>query len=643
MNLNCCLILTTSLMLSSISFTKAYDCLVETMHYEDNSKQEIPCFTSDVGCTFKNTSKENCLLPSQPAIYKLLWFEADDSLILNIFWRPGQDATIPLTSGFLLNASMINSNHSKTIYYCFNNTLEFFNHSSAEFSYSFNLGEFDLVQAGNDPQPDIHIKVESLPLDLSHCDGIKRHSAEIDVAVCYDELDPDRYSPVRSNLTSCEMVIGDDEMFTFPLLAIILGFCLISIFVLLGCVWHIEKIKSVTTLICGYDEKEFSSKCDSQLSSLDTQVDSLGIKDVTKVLIHVFTEDKLFHDLFVAFAGFLQIELGFDVQLALWDEINAAESKIDWLHHAHQTSDKVVTVWTPASKTLWKTFGTSACEKSQNKNCDKDLFLSVIRNIRRDMFQNKNRSKYSYVYFNEVCSFEDCIPLFPAEIDTPVVFKLIENFDGLFFWLRGEEMYGTDYKRSYEKVEVGNVFREEINPNYGHILQSAIQCASVHSQTKSLNNDGFMERKSASQFPLAPYRLVSNEHDINDHYIIGKSYSGDKNEYETNISDGTFYVTKDSTTFNKSRRSSLCSSSYNENVTNTPCMCHTKTGSTDLMCDHCPTDLLNNYSCSYDSHYYENGSTELLGVSEETHFIQTPLKGTTKADTFQPSYFQFDD
>ena len=146
-----------------------------------------------------------------------------------------------------------------------------------------------------------------------------------------------------------------------------------------------------------------------------------------KMPIVSFVEDSPQHkNVLLAFANYLQEDLGFSVIFQLWETQKASENYYACMQNAMKSADKSIVMWSDGAAEKLRTF-------KENKLDFPDTFSPDVQHMQNSLFKYKNVSKYSLVYF----SYSDKTSI-PNEIFNKTEFwhfELMRDFKELYFSL----------------------------------------------------------------------------------------------------------------------------------------------------------------------------------------------------------------
>nr|CAB3256011.1 interleukin-17 receptor A-like [Phallusia mammillata] len=196
----------------------------------------------------------------------------------------------------------------------------------------------------------------------------------------------------------------------------------------------------------------------------ETIVTSKVIKNTRTVCITFVGDNEMHKEVLLAFASFLQNDLGFKVIFELWDQDNIYKDASTWIANTLRDSDKVIVVWSPKACEKWNKF-------SEGENTDQqDLFTPILKQVQKDLVFNKNQGKYFFAFF-EYCSEADIPEKFRDIIYRH--FRLMNQFKELYFRLLDIEMFQPGSYEKQDRVELQHYF-EQIN-KFGLPLKNRIE------------------------------------------------------------------------------------------------------------------------------------------------------------------------
>ena len=186
-------------------------------------------------------------------------------------------------------------------------------------------------------------------------------------------------------------------------------------------------------------------------------------KQTVKIFLIFMDENAKHRKTVINLVNYLQADLGFEVICELFANVEISVDPFAWMEKSLEEADKVIVIWSPGAANRW------------DKNCSNDivrhdLFTPVLKQIRNDIFRNTNIGKYYFAYF-DYCTQESI----PKVFSEPKVFhfKLMHQFDELYFRLKGMEKYIPGGVIKEEKVMFDCYADPEIN-KFGNVLQESI-------------------------------------------------------------------------------------------------------------------------------------------------------------------------
>ncbi|XP_076805012.1 interleukin-17 receptor A-like [Clavelina lepadiformis] len=186
-------------------------------------------------------------------------------------------------------------------------------------------------------------------------------------------------------------------------------------------------------------------------------------KEEVKVYI-IFVDDHPKHkEIILKFAGFLKADLQLDIIFELYNRQEIYGSPADWMEKSLAKADKVIVIWSPGASKRWDQY-------NSRDDVHEDMFTPVLKKIKRDLFYEKNKSKYFFTYF-DYCS-KDVIPQVFQD-DAYYHFQLMKQFEELYFQLKGVEKFMPGLEIREEKVAFDCFFDPKIN-KFGPALERAI-------------------------------------------------------------------------------------------------------------------------------------------------------------------------
>jgi len=182
-----------------------------------------------------------------------------------------------------------------------------------------------------------------------------------------------------------------------------------------------------------------------------------------KILV-VFSDDHKNHrQVVVNFVNFLQADLGFEVFCELFQSQEISIDPFNWMDKSLREADKVVVIWSPGAAKNWNKDGSE-------HNVERNMCTPILKRIRNDLFLDVNIGKYYFGYFS-YCK-KSCIPEVFSQ-PRYFHFKLMRDFEELFFRLKGIEMYLPGGVIKEEKVKFDRYSDSSLN-KYGKTLEKSI-------------------------------------------------------------------------------------------------------------------------------------------------------------------------
>lgn len=262
------------------------------------------------------------------------------------------------------------------------------------------------------------------------------------------------------------------------------------------------KFKALNTTLCYKVNKEKASitnpndpkpKCEKSTNNCQESSD-----EAVSIYV-VFSDDHPEHTKVVLrFASLLHTDLGFKVTFELWQQDKIYEGCHAWMEKALKECKKVLVIWSPGAKLRWK-------QSNKTLASQQDLFTPVLKHIKKDLFYGKNVGKYFFAYF-DYCSESD-IPDDFKEL-SHIRFKLMDQFEELYFRLKNVEMFQPTEVRREEKVAFDQYHNRKIN-QFGPALQLSIK--DMHALCKHIpcwyKNPEYAHKDSSE---IAPSKNLSN-------------------------------------------------------------------------------------------------------------------------------------
>ena len=192
---------------------------------------------------------------------------------------------------------------------------------------------------------------------------------------------------------------------------------------------------------------------------------SLKSPTSTVKLLLLYANDHRKHvEVIRNFVNFLQADLGFQVFCELFQTQEYSQDPVSWMNKHKDEADKIVVVWSPEAARRWSQYGST-------KTSFNDSFTPILKQIYDDVFRNIDVGRYYFGYF-DYCSKD----IIPPEFNEKRVshFKLMKQFDELYFLLRGMKKYVPEGIISVKKVEEDSYHLPEFN-KYGLDLHNSIK------------------------------------------------------------------------------------------------------------------------------------------------------------------------
>lgn len=237
-----------------------------------------------------------------------------------------------------------------------------------------------------------------------------------------------------------------------------------EIALLIACLAIIAIIASGLTLyLYKRKNKQLSHE---PLDSPSAQFEDIFKKNKQLITVYiVFVDDHPLHrDIISLFALFLSNDLGFNVESELYQTKEICEDLVGWMDKKLTTADKVIVVWSPKALQRWN-------QKDEDVTSTNDIFTPVVKRINRDLFTGKNLLKYFFAYF-DYCS-KETIPKEFLNKHSMSPFRLMHQFEELYFRLKGIEMYAPGAVIKEEKVDFLKYSDSTVN-EYGPFLQDRL-------------------------------------------------------------------------------------------------------------------------------------------------------------------------
>ena len=254
-------------------------------------------------------------------------------------------------------------------------------------------------------------------------------------------------------------------LFIVPLLLLIIVIC----FMIIQCKRGVRYFAKFKLGRQKNDSKEQESQNDVVLSTFEntfsqkTQEALQKSKRRVKLFV-VFSNDHAKHSqVVVNFVKFLQADLGFEVFCELFQSQEISVDPFNWMERCLKKADKVVVIWSPGSSKQW-------IEHEAERTVGRNMCTPILKRIRNDLFLDVNIGKYYFGYFG-YCQ-KSCIPEFFLQ-PRYFHFKLMHDFEELFFRLKGIEMYLPGGVIEEGKVKFSRYADSSLN-KYGKLLEKSI-------------------------------------------------------------------------------------------------------------------------------------------------------------------------
>ena len=251
-------------------------------------------------------------------------------------------------------------------------------------------------------------------------------------------------------------------LFVVPLLLLLVVVCVIVKFKREArsfTKFHIDQCKNdcntqdQSNAVLSKFERDFSQKSQEVLQKSKQNVR----------LFLVFSDDHKKHrEVIVNFVKFLQADLGFEVFCELFQTHQISIDPFHWMEKCLKEADKVVVIWSPGAARQWNTSDTELLAGY--------MLAPILKRIRNDLFLGLNIGKYYFGYF-DYCN-ETSIPEVFSQPQF-LYFKLMQEFEELFFRLRGIEMYLPGGVVNESKVKFHSYSNSSLN-KHGEALQKSI-------------------------------------------------------------------------------------------------------------------------------------------------------------------------
>nr|XP_026694337.1 interleukin-17 receptor A [Ciona intestinalis] len=284
------------------------------------------------------------------------------------------------------------------------------------------------------------------------------------------------------NFHHCQVVPAFSK--PFDMMPIIISVSIIVSIFLVGCITvafiYKESIGSGIKKYCccfsnqnsGTQKPKNKEQRISQLNTISEQQNETLLKVPFKpvplsspVVFVVFVDDHPQHrDVILKFSAFLCHDLGFEVLCELFEQNVIYNDYCLWMETSMAKADKIIVVWSEGAVNRWNQ------SENQSGSVSFDLFSPVLSKIKKDLFCDKNIRKYYFTYFEYFD--EGKIPKAFRNL-TCCHFRLMKQFEELYFQLKDTEMYSPDKILREEKVAFDSYFEAELN-KYGPALLKSI-------------------------------------------------------------------------------------------------------------------------------------------------------------------------
>ena len=238
-------------------------------------------------------------------------------------------------------------------------------------------------------------------------------------------------------------------------------------------------------------------------NSIESKLINVANNEKTVKVFVVYSADHAGHKkVILSFVEFLQGDLGFHVISELHESANIFKDYSGWIEKSLTEADKVLVIWSPNAAKKWNHYKNCTDQKNAVEN---DLFSPVVMHVRQKLLCHRDSGKYIFGYF-EYCSesdipkefFDDFYPQLHCR------YKLMENFEKLYFRLKGEQQFIPDATKKLPKVESKRYMDKNLN-KFGNELFNNIQEMCDYVSKKPL----WHEEK-----PVAETRILFGNSDI---------------------------------------------------------------------------------------------------------------------------------
>ena len=245
------------------------------------------------------------------------------------------------------------------------------------------------------------------------------------------------------------------------------------------------------------EEKKIAklSKFDMKFSQKSEELFQKSKKQIKLFL--VFSNDHLKHkDVVVNFVKFLQADLGFMVFCEIFQTQESAVDPCGWMETCLDMADKVLVLWSPGTSL-------SLNQKDNDLKFENDFCSPVLKRIKNDLFFEVNIGKYYFGYF-DYCTDSSI----PDAFRQPRFrhFRLMAEFDELYFRLKGIETYLPGGIIEDEKVKPDHYFNPNLN-DYGAALKTSLSTMASLVKEKP---GWYTEQRGSSTLPKVFHQNCEN-------------------------------------------------------------------------------------------------------------------------------------
>ncbi|XP_061816674.1 interleukin 17 receptor A1a [Nerophis lumbriciformis] len=234
------------------------------------------------------------------------------------------------------------------------------------------------------------------------------------------------------------------------------------------------------------------------------------IQQTPKVLVIYSQDHRLYRDIVLKLCAFLQAKCGAKVLIDLLDtNFLSMIGRLPWLEWQRQQlkypTDKILVLCSPGVQAKWRAMcGHSRVTLKEDLNSTMDDMLTPFLNLfLPNMHQARMHGMYMVAYFSDISNEQDV----PSIFDIAVKYKLMRDFEELFFGILDMEKYQPDLVHYIEGIGGDEYFK---CPS-GLALKNAIKTF----QAYQLKHPDWFEREcvhSEEELGTEASRLIEQQH-----------------------------------------------------------------------------------------------------------------------------------